>query len=359
MAQERGSSTRIIIDQETTFKSTPDPTDAEILPFVSESLRLSRNLIESNVITGDRNKKRPSKGNYDISGDINLEWNPYMTMIIYQALGAVSTTGAGPYTHTFTVSDLPVGLCIEKQYPDLAVPKYFLYNGCKINQLKMDFKPEGIIDGSISVMGAKETVGNASFDATPDNNGHIPFDAFEASIEEGGATIAIISEINFTLENNLDGSIYVIGGSGERRELPDGMVKVSGTLKAMFEDVALYDKAIGHTESSIKIMLTKGLGTGVAGNEYLEVWLPEVIYQPQAPVISGPTGLFVELPFVAYYENHADATSIQIVIKNTQSSVGGATSSSSSSSSSSSNSSSSSSSSSSSNSSSSSSSSAA
>lgn len=315
MAQASGSRSQIIYDQETTFKSTPGSPDAKLLPFKSESLRLSRELVSSEAITSARNPKTPRKGKYEVGGAIELEINPYLGVLFKHALGVVSTTGAGPYTHTIKVGALPIALCIEKGFTDIA--QYFLYNGCRTNKLSMAFAAAGIVTGSIDILGAKETVGGASFDSTPADLGHNPFDNFEASIQEGGSAIAIVTECDFALENNLDGDVFVIGGNGERNSLPEGMVKVSGTLKALFENLTLYNKAKNHTESSLKITLLRGDGLGSAGNESLEIFVPELIFKPEAPVIPGPKGILVELPYEAFYDNSSEASTIQMILKNT------------------------------------------
>ena len=319
MPQAEGSQGQIIYDAETTYKTDPGTPDCKILPFKSESLKLSRNVFESEAITGSRNPKKPSRGKYDIAGDIELEINPYIAAILKHALGSNTTTGASPYTHTMKVGSLPVGLVIEKGFKDIV--QYFKYNGCRINSLKMSFTPEGMIGGSINVLGAKETVGATSLDATPTDLGHKPFDAFEMSIQEGGSAIAIVTEADFILENNLDGSVYVIGGLGERNSLPAGKVKVSGNLKALFENLTLYNKAKNNTETSLKITLSRGDGLGSADNESLEIFVPELLYQPNAPVISGPAGVLVELPFIAYYDNSTEATTMQMILKNTQATI--------------------------------------
>ena len=253
MPQAEGSQGQIIYDAETTYKTDPGAPDCKILPFKSESFKLSRNIFDSEAITSSRNPKKPGRGKYEISGDIELEINPYIATILKHALGANTTTGVSPYVHTMKVGSLPIGLVIEKGFKDIA--QYYKYNGCRVNSLKMSFTPEGIIAGGINVLGAKETVGVTSLDATPTDLGHKPFDALEMSIQEGGSAIAIVTECEFSLENNLDGDVYVIGGAGERKSLPAGKVKVSGNLKALFEDLTLYNKAKNDTETSLKITL--------------------------------------------------------------------------------------------------------
>ncbi|HDH51216.1 MAG TPA: hypothetical protein ENH31_00330 [Nitrospirae bacterium] len=317
--QAEGANAQIIYDEESTYKTDPGTPDCKVLPFVTSGLKLDRNLFSSKAITNSRNPKKPGRGKYNIGGPIALEINPYIGTILKHLLGSNADTGADPYMHTMKVGVLPVGLVMEVGFTDIS--QYFKYNGCRINKFDLSVNSEGIIEGSIEVMGAKETVGSSSLDATPVDLGHKPFDAFEASLEEGGSAIATVSEVKLSFEQNLDGSVYVIGGGGERVSLPAGTVKISGSLKAMFEDLTLYNKAINHTETSLKTMFSRGDGLGSAGNESLEFLIPEMVYKPKSPEVAGPQGVYVDLEFEGYYDNSTEATTLQAILKNTQATV--------------------------------------
>lgn len=322
--QQQGSNSRLLYQTEITYKTVPSNADAMVLPFVSESIRSTRNLVSSATIRSSRNPISPVRGNVDVYGDVNFEMAPQYGKLLHHAFGtyvAVSgeTVGmaVGTYKHTFTIGTLPVGLTIEKQFTDLDTPKYFQYSGCKVNSLKVAIKPEGMIECSAAIIGAKETTAAASFDSSPVDLGHDPFDGFEAVITEGGSVIGIATEIEFTLENNLDGNSYVIDGTGTRYSLPAGTAKVTGNIKVLFENTTLYDKAINNTETSLVIALTHGTGDGTAGNEKITFTISELKFQPNAPVISGPSGLLVEMPFEAYYDDSAEASAIQAVLLST------------------------------------------
>ena len=303
MAQQQGSGVRLIYGVETTFGTKAGTTPKyHVLPFTSESLRLSRNLISSKTIRSDRNPQTPVRGNVEVSGDINFELAPQHGRLFTHALG-VCVSGSSPYT--YTIGALPTGLTIEKQFTEITdSDQYWQYTGCRINSLKMAFKSEGMIECSVSVMGAKETLAATAADAAPTDVGHDPWDGFQAVITDKDAvSLGDITELDFTIENNLDGGMYVIDGTGQRKAIPAGTAKVSGNLKALFENTALYDRAIANTESSIKIVLTRGSGNGGAGNEKLTILMSELIFHPQAPVVGGPQGVVVELPFEAYYRD--------------------------------------------------------
>lgn len=290
--------------------------DGMYLPFLNESFRLSRNFTQSNVIRSTRNPNKPTRGNQEVAGDIAVELNPWMGRLFKHTLGGYTRTGGGPYTHTFKIGSLPVGLQIEKQFTDIV--QYLRYNGCKVNSHNFDVKTEGPITGSFSLMGAKEAVATLPHDGAPTDFGHNPFDGFEAVINQGGSPLAVVTEVSGKIENNLDGTTFVIGGAGERYSVNAGKVKVSGKLTALFENMTLYNLALNNTETTLQVVLTKGTGAGSAGNEKLTYNFDEVIFRPQAPVIAGDKGIMVDLEFEAYYDNDADASALWIELMNAQ-----------------------------------------
>lgn len=328
MSQAIGSQGRLIVQEEdVTYKTDPSPAGAEKIPFVSESLRLSRELISSDIITGTRNPVQPVEGNTDVAGDITTTLQAYSDILFYMALGKAVSIGSDPYTHTITIDNtagvtLP-SFMIEKGFTDIT--QYFKYNGCKVNSLSLSVTPEGFQELTLSIIGAKETVNTSSFQANPSIDlTHTPFSGFVGSILEGSpspSSLGSVLSVDLTVENNLDNSVYVIGGSGERASLPEGITKVSGTATVLFENTTLYNKAIGQSseaESGLQLKFTKGDGLGSAGNEYCEIYVPELYFTPNAPVIEGPTGISLELPFEGFYANSSESTSMQVVFKNSR-----------------------------------------
>ena len=316
MTQQAGANAVLIFDTEATYKTTPASPDAMLLPFVSESIRLSRSFASSKTIRSTRNPQKPARGNVDVAGDISFELSPQYGRLFKHIFGSYGVVGSvAPYTHTYKIGTLPAGMAIEKQFTDLAAVKYVLYNGCKVESLKLAGKTEGMIDCTISLKGAKETLGGSTIDATATDNGHTPFDAFEGDIKQGGSSLATVTEYDFTLTNALDGNTFAVGGAGERRALREGIANVTGTIKCLFEDTVLYALALANTETTLALHFTKGAGTGAtAGNEKMSFFMDEMVFKPQSPVISGPTGLLVELGFEAYLNVDADLSALRMVL---------------------------------------------
>jgi len=315
MPQARGSQTSTILVEESTYGADPGAPDAQQLYVVRNTLASNQNLLQSNTLSTSRERQSPIAGNIAVSGDIEFELGAEsMGTILKHVLGSNTTSGSDPYTHTMTLGDLPVGFIIEKDYGANITNRYEKFNGCRVASAAFNFPNEGVPTATLSIIGATSVMGTSSIDATVTDNGHTSFSAFDASIEEGGSSIAYVESVEFTVDNELDDSAYVVGGSGVRRALPEGFSTVSGTITALFESDALLTKAIAGTETSLKIALTRGTGDGSAGNEYMEFFIQQLQLERTSAPIEGPGGLKLTMPFQAYISGSTSA--LQTIVKN-------------------------------------------
>lgn len=350
--QVKGMQTRIITALETTYKTAPTGftvgTIGTILqPYASESIKKSNNLSDSKILKPSRNASKVARGNYEVSGDLKTELSPHLYALIAYAMGSratvdsagspatitenVITVGTAPYTHTFKIGNLP-SFALEKKFSTLSTPKYYQFLGCRASKLSIDINSDGLVDMTLGVMGADLTISSNSMGKNSGQDdydieySHVPFESFElaaANVKIGGVAVAYISKISLSIENNLDGNLYVIGGAGLRQELPDGIVKVSGKITALFGDTtgadsqALITAALAGTESAIDLKFRRGSGSeGSAGNESLRIVIPELIFTVNTPQVTGPTGIMLDMDFTGYYENSSDATTLMIVLMN-------------------------------------------
>lgn len=321
MSQATGANSVIKISKaETTPGQLPASPAGQVFPFESESLQRKTELVRSNVIRNTRSAARPVRGRREVSGNIRTELNPFMGRQLKMGFGAVTTTGAGANkTHVFKIGQTLPYHTIEKGFTDLG--KFFRYLGCKANRMGFEVNPSGMLPLDMDFLGLDRTIEATTFDVAAVNLGHVPFDAFEASIKEGGAAIATVTAFRWNLENNLDGDVYCIGGGGKRYRVPEGTAMVSGSLTALFDSDALLTKATAGTASSVEVALLRGIGDGTAGNESLKLTIDELIFEEQDPIVRDAGGVLVELPWTAYWNSGANNTSIMVELKNTQATI--------------------------------------
>lgn len=303
MPQARGTQTSVALYDETTYGADPGTPAGKKVYFKTFGVKSSQNRLDSATLNAERSRGRPIAGNIDVAGsltsEIGAEW---IGSMLRHTLGAVATTGAGPFVHTLTLGDLPVGMVLEKDHGAniSGAGRYEKFNGCRVKGAKFTFPQEGFPEVSWEIKGAKSALASAPLDAALDDAGHTSFSAFDAAIMEGGSAIAIVTAAEMSIDNGLDENGHVIGSAGVRAQLAEGFATISGSITALFDSATLLNKAINGTESSLKITLSRGTGLGSAGNESIEFLVEQLVYERTSPAIEGPAGLLITLPLKGY-----------------------------------------------------------
>lgn len=317
MTQVRGAKATFALYDENNYGADPTTPDGKKLYLKSFGVVANRGLEDSETMMGTRGKSRPDPGNWDVGGGIEAELGPEnIGFLLKHALGGLSTTGTGPYTHVLTPGDLPIGFTLEKDLAlaSLGASRYERYNGCRVGSLSLKFPQKGRPSASFDIKGAKFAQYAAPLDPTITDTGFRAFAAASYSlIEEGGANIATITDLEMKLNNNLDSDAYVIN-SQVRQELAEADVVIDGSIKALFTSTALFDKAMADQSSSVRIAMKRGTGLGSAGNEYFDAMIPQLVYELKGTPISGPKGLLVDLGFKAYLAG--GNAGMQLTLKN-------------------------------------------
>lgn len=311
MARAKGAKSQLLLCYETAYNTTPETPTAIKLPIINSSLKSTQNLIESAVIIGRRDPVMPARGNVDVAGSIEIPVDEvgigYWLKLLF---GAPTTTGASnPYTHVFKIGDTQPSAVLEQGFTDIDV--YELFNGVKVSKFSISFGGDGELTAKIDVIGGKETIGATSVDETPTTITITKLGNFQASLKEGGSAIATVLSVDVNIDFGLDGDTYAIGGGGFRTSIEEGLVQISGTLKAFFENTTLLNKAIAGTESSLEITLTNSTHS-------LTIKLPELIFERNSPSIDGPKGVNIDLPYKAYFDNDAGDSSAIVTLVNAQ-----------------------------------------
>lgn len=318
MATAKGSDVELLLIEEATWGTTPATPTAYSIPISGVGGDwYRRNLIDNPTLRGDRNPAAPVRGNVSVNGSFQHPLNlDAVGWLIKHGVGAFDVSSASPVnTHTAKMNyngstqggDLPTGLSFEIGFTDIG--EYHTYSGCKINTLGFSASSEGVSIVDVGIIGQDFTRAAASGDASPTTYTDAPIDHFLATIEEGGSASAIVTDINLQINNNLD-PMYVVGSSGQIGDLQEGLGAVTGSLTALFQDDTLLAKGRNNTESSLQLKWT-------SGSNYLQLDIPELVYEPASPTVNGPAGVRVTLNFRGYYADGGDSTAIKATLVNT------------------------------------------
>ena len=304
MAQAQGSSVSLRMGAESAFGVT-GATNYE-MPFApSLDIKETQSLNDSSVIRGTRNADRSFLGFKTVDGSLSVPLDNKSTPKWLEGFfGAPTTTGAGPYVHTFEVNDTALpSYFIEVAHTDLG--EYHLHNGIKMNSFDISFGGDGELLMNMNVMGQKSTRSAAEVLAPTALATVLNFEQFQAAIT-GASSVKDIS-LNYT--NNLDGNQYIIGGGGVRGEIPLGMVGVSGSFTALYENDTLLAAARDNVDQTLVITLTNGA-------TILEFTMNEVVLEPTGVVVDSPQGLSVSFNYSAFWRSNATSSSLIVALTN-------------------------------------------
>ena len=299
--QARGYKSAMTIDFESAFGVSPTTKKGISLPMNSNELSKAQTLIESDTITNTRNDTQPALGRVSVDGDIEMPADYSASGYMLKALfGDPKTTGTAPNkTHVFTVKDNQPSIVVEKAFPDLG--KYVRYKGVKINTFSVDFGQDNEMTFKFGVMGASREQDGTPYDAAAKAAKLQRIAQNHAYVKIDGTESRIVKEGSLEISANLDGDQYVVGGGGVRGDIPEGLMKVSGSLKALFVSTDWMDKADTGAAVAMEI------GFKLDENTSLVFAMPTIQFEPFDAQISGPAGVVVEVKWRAF---SADGKSI-------------------------------------------------
>jgi hypothetical protein len=311
MGQILGSKSALILDFETTYKTDPASPVGLLMPYNKFNVVGKVEKKQRNTIRGTRNAPKPYDGNLSVGGSIEVPVD-YSAFAYWlkACFGVPTTTGSGPYVHTYKVADAMPSFLTELKYADnTGVLQYVKRNGHKISSWGMNINSDGSeLVSTFDTIGATETFSATPYDASPTTFTDDAFQNSHVTLEEGGVSTTVNS-LDFKIDFGLINNKFVVGGGNSIASLPEGMVQVSGNLSAIFENMTLLNKAINNTESSIVITLT-------SGTNILEIAFNELEFELNSPGIDGPQGVDITLPFFGFQDDDAAASIATITLTN-------------------------------------------
>jgi hypothetical protein len=297
---------------ESTYGVTPATPVFKPIRHTGTTLSLSKNTTQSEEIRNDRQIADFRHGAFQTGGDINIELSYGSFDDILEAVlcGTWATDTPISGTDQLKAGVVRRSFTIERLFADLltAQKPYHRFTGCEFNSLQLQITADAMITGTVSVVGkgmATDTViiTGATYSAASTTS---PLDSFTGVLNENGSPIAVITEIQLTLENGLDPRFVV--GSKESIRPSIARSNVSGQITAYFENSALIDKFINETESDIDFTMPDG-----AGNAY-KIILPRIKYNGGQPDVSGEGPITLAMPFQALLDA---TTGTNIIVERT------------------------------------------
>ncbi len=309
MGQAIGVYSQLGFVRETVLGTTPTSPEIKTLPFNSCTVSAEQNMTSPQTLTGRRDPVEPILGNINVGGEIvvPLDVNA-IGWILAMAFGNPTTTTvtSGVYQHVFKPGNTQQSVSLERK---LSNGDYYVDRGCKVSSLGFNFGGDGELVANVGILGCSEIVSDSALDDSPTAITLDRVNNFQAALKEGGSNIAIATEMGLNINFGLDENGYAIGGGGQRTRINEGLIEVSGSLTAFYDDDTLIAKAIAATETSLQVKLTKGTAS-------LTIDIPELLFARKSPTVENATGVMQTLNYNGYYKDNTNNTAIMFTLIN-------------------------------------------
>lgn len=161
MALKTGLNAQLGLETEVTVGTPITPT--VFAPFISETMGLQVARLESAGILAGRRllaSQQWSEGSATVGGDLQLElYDRSIGKIFQHMFGGLVTTGAGPYTHTYTPGELTgKSMTVQIGRPNVATGSVdpFTYTACKVDSWALGLKAGQIATLGVTLAGRQE-----------------------------------------------------------------------------------------------------------------------------------------------------------------------------------------------------------
>lgn len=297
-----GSRHGIAIIRESSYGVTPATPAFQNIRVKSCNLALTKNSGQSEELRQDRQIAHFKHGTEQVGGGLSFELSAQsFDDLLESALGGTWTTDVlktGLLRRSYT---------IERYFGDIAPADkpWHRYLGCEVNTFTLNVPTEGRVNGNFEILGKELALGSAliagaTYSASTTTE---VMDSFTGTIDEGGASIGIVTEISLSLNNSLNPKFAV--GSKKTLRPSIGRSNLTGQITVYFENASLYEKFINESSTSLAFSIEDA-----AGNSY-DFLLPKIKYTGAQIDVSGEGQILLPLPFQALYDS-AEGTNLKI-----------------------------------------------
>jgi hypothetical protein len=196
---------------------------------------------------------RVSGANANNNGVFRITAKTSTTLTINNATGTLQNDADGAtvlmkYIRTGTTKK---SYLVEKHFAD--INQFISFRGCRVGTWAMDVTAEQIITGSFGLLGAGAFPAGATVSGSVTPAGALSVCGATSNmgrIEEGGVALTTkVKSVKFNLNANPRQLTAIANKFPIGINL--GSFDITGSVEAYFEDLALYNKFINHTDSSL------------------------------------------------------------------------------------------------------------
>lgn len=291
-----GSRHALRVVREVVRGETPANPAMRRIRHTGSTLGLSKEVLQSEELRDDRQIADVRHGARQVAGDINFELSMGSFDLDFEAvfMGAWELDFDGAGSDRLKTGIIRYFHTMEREFGDLeSGNRFHRFTGCEYNTLELTINANAMITGTFGVIGkdlgsfAAAPVG-ATYPAVTTS---APLDSFTGELLEGGAPIAVVTEMSLSINNGLEARFVV----GSKTSIKPSVARsnVTGSITAFFESAALLDKFINEAYSALEVNLVD-----LNGDAY-KIVVPRLKYTGGQPDVEGEGPITLTMPFQA------------------------------------------------------------
>jgi len=303
-------------------------TPTHFLPVDKASLKEDKTIVQGGGLQGSAIQLGARRNTTTVGGSGSLECqllNRGMGLWFQNMMGTtvtpeqLETTTAYKQTHTFDSDNSGKMLTIQSVIPTTSgVQEPYTYTGCKFTDLELGFEIDKNITLKVGV-DAAEVVEDVTIAAASYDNTVRPFVGTDLDIfvgDYGSTTPAVdaigVTKVTVKFERPMKTDRYYAGAGGLKAEpVPNGFVKIDGTISADFVDKTLWADRFKDQEGFSLLLKLVGQPIGTSGySDTVEVTLPCCFLDGETPAAEGEDVISGDFGFTALW----DGTSVPEVV---------------------------------------------
>lgn len=299
---------KLFLQVESAFREAPGTPAAFRMPFHESDFGREPRREDDPTMQGEALTPKRDEDDSTVAGPITsrLDLNA-IGWWLYLLWGAPTTTGTGPYEHVFTLDleERPSAL-IEIAFKTERIHRFL---GCVLNSISWNIL-EAQQNMTLNLLGAEEVLPRPAslFDSS-----YTEFSKVRACSKggevydtQGASTLGHIAGASVEITNDLEGQMLADNKEGPGFFLL-GQPAITGTLRALFENDKLADKAIDHDTVPLSL-----ISRGPSGNDKLELRIPEAELDAPKASFNTSRGIVHEMNYRGFMTAGGTAPTITL-----------------------------------------------
>ncbi len=286
MPNARGDQAKLLARRQSTFGAAEAAADGAFytLPYYSYSVSPTGELANDEAIYGDAFPGEVVQGLRNLAGSFEVPMGlDSIGWHLAQILGLPTTTGTGPYVHTFAAAAQPSILLATHGISHGGVGQHFTQDTLATTGMEISAQKNGTRQRvTFNATGREEVKAGTTLDATPVEYAADPVPvSFQGALSIDGSEVAGVTSVGLTLNTGREADQETMNGAATAAEISDGVWDLGGTLGARFRDAQLYDLADAGTAFALT------MAWQLSANYSLSINVPSLLLERTGVPITG------------------------------------------------------------------------